>query len=256
VANATKRVGKGTVRWTDEFTKRSSATLAAATTFYTGAHLGTTAAGYLAKFDDTAALTYAGTVRGKEGDPVLPIGTAGDDALGLDVQQPRRFELAITSVAVTDIGRRVYALDDQTGTLSASATLFANCYGTVVDVVGTSIALVEPPKYDGPIAPPIQSLAVSGAIPVRHGVTVLTKAGVGVMTLVDPTSGTHDGVEMTIISLHRPGPHGQQRRRLGFNAGGAATDVGTFGGAIGDGFQIVAYGGKWLVKVLRNVTLG
>jgi hypothetical protein len=256
VANATKRVGKGTVRVTDEFTKRSSATLAAATTFYTGAHLGTTTGGYLAKFDDTQSLTYAGVVRGREGDPVLPIGTAGDDALGLDVHTPRRFELAVSAVAVTDIGRRVYALDDQTGTLSASATTYANCYGTVVDVVATGIALVEPPKYDGPIAPPIQSLSVSGAIPIRHGVTVLTKAGVGVMTLVDPTSGIHDGVEMTIISSTAQAHTVSNAAGSGFNAGGAATDVGTFGGAIGDGFQIVAYGGKWLVKVLRNVTLG
>ena len=42
----------------------------------------------------------------------------------------------------------------------------------------------------------------------------------------------------------------------GFNGGGTPSDVGTFGGAIGDNFVIQANAGKWLVITLRNVTLG
>lgn len=42
----------------------------------------------------------------------------------------------------------------------------------------------------------------------------------------------------------------------GFNAGGTTSDVGTFGGAIGDNMVFQANAGKWLVITLRNVTLG
>jgi hypothetical protein len=148
MANATSRVRKGALRWTDEFAKRSTKTLAAETTFYTGAMVGVTTGGYLAKLDDTESLIFAGLVRGQEGDPVLPIATAGDDRLGLDIHKPPAFELAIASIAVTDIGKKVYALDDQTGTLSASAATFDNLIGVVVDVVASGIALVAP-VYDG-----------------------------------------------------------------------------------------------------------
>ena len=42
----------------------------------------------------------------------------------------------------------------------------------------------------------------------------------------------------------------------GFNGGGTASDVGTFGGAIGDNLVIRARNGKWLVVEKTNVTLG
>ena len=41
---------------------------------------------------------------------------------------------------------------------------------------------------------------------------------------------------------------------IGFNAGDAAKDVGTFGAAIGNGFSCVAYGGEWYVLTNTNVT--
>jgi hypothetical protein len=130
-----------------KFAKRSSATLAAETTFYTTAMIGLTTSGYLAKFDDTQSMIFVGLVRGGEGDPVLPAGTQGDAALGLDYEMPDAFELAISGVTVAHIGRKVYALDDQTGTL-ASTTTYGNLVGTVIDVVATGIALVQP-AYDG-----------------------------------------------------------------------------------------------------------
>jgi hypothetical protein len=42
---------------------------------------------------------------------------------------------------------------------------------------------------------------------------------------------------------------------IGFNAADAAGDVGTFGGAVGDGLTVLAYGGEWLVLRNVNVTL-
>lgn len=148
MANATSIVKKGVVRRTEEFRQESSATLASETRFYRQAMLGRTTGGYLAKMDDTQSLIFAGVVRGQEGDPLLPAGTAGDGTINLDYQIPLAIELTITSVAVTDIGKPVYALDDQTGTLDASATTYANLVGQVVGVVGTNIALVEL-AYDG-----------------------------------------------------------------------------------------------------------
>jgi hypothetical protein len=148
VSNATAAVKKGVVRRTDEFGKESSATLAAATRFYQNAMIGRTTGGYLAKFDDSASMIFVGVVRGDQGNPLLPAGTAGDGTIDLDYQQPQRFELTVTSVAVTDIGKPVYASDDQTGVISPNSLTYANLIGQIVGVVGTNIALVEP-AYDG-----------------------------------------------------------------------------------------------------------
>lgn len=148
MANATDIVKKGVVRKTDEFIIRGVETLAAETRFYPNAMIGVDVTGYLCKFDDTQGATFFGVVTQDQGSPLLPASTAGDGTAELRCQQPQRFELAIASVAVTDIGKKVYAVDDQTGTLDASTRTYANFVGHVVDVVATGIALVEP-SYDG-----------------------------------------------------------------------------------------------------------
>jgi hypothetical protein len=200
VANATDVVKKGVVRWTDEFIERSSATLAAATTFYPNAMIGVGSAGYYLKFDDTALMQFAGVFTQDQGAAVLPIGTAGDNALQMRIQRPRCIEVALTSVAVTDIGRIVYASDDQTGSFTPGT--YGNVIGTVLDVVSTSIALVEC-RYGVANGHPVQVYSASGAVNIRAGLHVITKAGVAAMTIADPTSGTHDGMELTV--LHRDG---------------------------------------------------
>ena len=255
MSNATARVAKGTVRPEDCFVKRSSATLSTATTFYTGAMLGMTTGGYLAKFDDTQTLAFAGLVRGREGNPTLPAGTAGDGTIDLDVFQPKAFELAVSGVAVTDIGRRVYATFDNAGTLDPSATTYANLIGTIVDYIASGIALVVP-FYPVARGKQIQVLSASGAVVIKESTAVITKAGVAALTIADPTTGVHDGLEMTFISSTAQAHTLSNAAGSGFNAGGAGTDVGTFGGAIGDGITIFAYAGKWLVKDKTNVTLG
>lgn len=154
MANASARVGKRTLRTIDEFIERSTETLSAETTFYTNAMIGVDESGYFCKADDTQSWTFAGLVRGQEGNPVLPAGTAGDGTLELDIQCPRFFELAIASIAVTDIGKKVYAVDDQTGTLDASTRTYANLVGTVAWVENLSgvavsgIAWIKP-AYGG-----------------------------------------------------------------------------------------------------------
>lgn len=148
MANATAIVKKGVLSCTDEFRQRSTETLASETTFYTHALVGVDTTGYYCKGDDAQSWILAGVVRGKEGNPVLPAGTAGDGTIQLDVHRPTHLELAIASVAVTDIGKKVYAIDDQTGTLDASTRTYANLVGEVEDVVASGIALVKL-CYDG-----------------------------------------------------------------------------------------------------------
>lgn len=255
MANATDHVKKGTVRRTDEFIKRSADTLAADTRFYTHAMVGTKpGTGYLAKFDDTQVLTLAGLVRGNEGNPLLPAGTAGAYDLGLDLHQPFRFELAVAGVAVTDVGKLVYALDDQTGTLDPSATTYANVVGVVVDRAASGVALVEPLGYAPPKGTPVLVAAGDGAIPIRHNATVfITKGSAAALTIADPATADN-GTRMTITST-TAAAHTVTRSTTGFNDGGAAADVATFGAAKGNSMTIVAYGGKWYAENLTGVTL-
>jgi hypothetical protein len=175
VANATDIVKKGVVRRSDEFRKRSAETLASATRFHTHAMVGVDTTGYYCKGDDAQSWVFAGVVRGDEGSPLLPAGTAGDGTIDLDVHMPFAFELAVPSVAADDVGKTVYALDDQTGTLDPTAVTYANVVGKVVDVAGTGIALVEP-VYDGPAAN--ERLMAVRVLPATGAVT-LTKFDAG-----------------------------------------------------------------------------
>lgn len=90
---------------------------------------------------------------------------------------------------------------------------------------------------------PVITVTADGAITVPNGDTsyYITKAGVAAMTLVDPTADTHDGLRLTFISTTA------QAHTLDLVTGinGGAADVGTFGGAAGDGVTIEAYQGAW-----------
>lgn len=277
MANATARVAKAYRDYRSDNLRHSYATVSSATQLYVNAHVGLNSSGYLQKFDDTAALRYFGMILdtnqapGSQG-PKLPnnggtSGTQGDGTLDFDCKQPKRFELAISGVAITDIGRLVYALDDQTGTLDPSATTYANVYGVVTDLVYamnpasavSGVALVTP-IYDLPLSRTYGGVAAvysaSGAMLIKGGLHLITKSGVAAMTLADPTTGVHDGITMRIQSVTASAHTVDNSGGSGFNAGGAASDVGTFGGAKGDGFEVTAYAGKWYANWLRNVTLG
>lgn len=104
---------------------------------------------------------------------------------------------------------------------------------------------------------PVGAFSSNGAvsIPSYSADYFVTKAGVCALTIADPTSGTHDGVELTFISTTAQAHTLSNAAGSGFNNGGSAKDIGTFGGAIGDRITIVAYQGKWYVKDSLNVTL-
>lgn len=251
MANATDIVKKGVVRWTDEFLERSTETLASETRFYPNAGIGVDSTGYFAKFDDTQLMSFAGVVTQDQGSPLLPAATAGDAALALRIQQPKFIELAVSGVAVTDIGRVVYASDDQTGTLTP--TTYGNVYGTVEDVVATGIALIRC-RYGKAPGDDLQIMSADGAILIHPGTVIVTKGTAAALTIADPTTGVHDGLRITITSV-TAAAHTVTRTTTGFNDAGGSGDVATFGAAKGNSMTIVAYLGKWYAENLTGVTL-
>ncbi len=265
MANATARVGKTYRDYRFDHRRRSYATLTSQLQLYVNAMVGYNSSNYMTKFDDTAALRFGGLIldssmmSGSSG-PKLPnngavSGTQGDGTLDFDFIQPVAFELTITSVAISDIGRRVYALDDQTGTLDPSATTYANQIGTVEDVVYatnpasavSNIALVRA-IYSNPNGGQIAAIyAASGAMLVKPGLHVIIKTSGAAMTLAAPTAGTHDGMAIEITSdtafAHTVTCPGSIFK----NGGAAATAFAFTGTTSGGGVTLRAYNGTWKV---------
>lgn len=131
-----------------------------------------------------------------------------------------------------------------------TSTVFPN--GVTGDVIGNVTGDVVG-NLTGGVQRTVQVGSANGAISIKSGYVVLTKAGVAAMTLADPTATTDDGNELTVIALtanaHTVTIAG------GLNGAGASADVGTFGGAVGDRFSVVAYNGKWYSSGVNvNVT--
>ena len=95
--------------------------------------------------------------------------------------------------------------------------------------------------------------AADGAISIQNSTVVITKGTAAAMTLATPTTA-QNGTVITITSS-TAAAHTVTAATIGFNALNTSGDVGTFGGAIGDGMIVVAYGGEWLVLNNINVTL-
>lgn len=96
--------------------------------------------------------------------------------------------------------------------------------------------------------------AVDGVIAHIDGTAKITKGSAAAMTITDPTTA-EEGMVIRIMS-QTAFAHTVTYSTTGFNGGSTASDVATFGGAVGDNFQIQAINGKWNVCYLRNVTLG
>lgn len=91
-------------------------------------------------------------------------------------------------------------------------------------------------------------------IPDRGSKTIfITKGTAAALTLAAPSTA-QNGVTLTFVST-TAAAHTLTATTIGFNAGDTSSDVGTFGGAIGDGIVCVAYGGEWYVLNNINVTL-
>ena len=101
----------------------------------------------------------------------------------------------------------------------------------------------------------VEVAAADGAITSVSGVVHITKATAAALTLADPTNVTDDGKVLVINSTTAAAHTVDNSAGSGFNGAGAGSDIGTYGGAIGDGFIVYAYGGEWWVINNLNVTL-
>lgn len=98
---------------------------------------------------------------------------------------------------------------------------------------------------DADIAREIQVAAADGAIEIKSSTVLITKGTAAALTLGTPTTA-QNGVRLTIVST-TAAAHTVTAQTIGFNAGDAASDVATFGAAIGNNFECIAYGGEWYV---------
>lgn len=101
-----------------------------------------------------------------------------------------------------------------------------------------------------------QLLVADGAITIKNGICKIAKtvAGAVAATLADPTDVTDDHKQLVIVAMQA------QANTVtiagGASGGAGASDVWTYGGAIGNALTLVAYGGKWHVVGIHGVTVG
>lgn len=87
---------------------------------------------------------------------------------------------------------------------------------------------------------------------------VITKGTACAVTLPAPTAGKpdaggHDGMTIRFVST-TAAAHTVTNSSPGFNNGSTASDVATFGAAIGNWFIVEAYNGIWYIVGALNVT--
>lgn len=120
----------------------------------------------------------------------------------------------------------------------------------------SGVTLTGTTTVTGDVLPQSQVVSADGAITIKDGVVVITKGSAAAVTLADPTATTDDGKILTVISATAYAHTLSNAAGSGFNGGGSGSDVGTFGGAKGDGIVLMAYQGDWYVVSKTNVTLG
>jgi hypothetical protein len=97
---------------------------------------------------------------------------------------------------------------------------------------------------------PQQVLAAAGAIVIKEGVVWITGASALAITLAAPAvddDGKVLHIRSTTAQAHTLTVAG------GLNGAGSGADVGTFGGAIGDGVTLAAHNGAW--RGLHNINV-
>lgn len=104
----------------------------------------------------------------------------------------------------------------------------------------------------------VQVVSSAGAISIPYyakvASVIITGGSATAATLAAPTAGVHDGLLMT-ITAGTAQAHTVTQTTPGFNSGSTSSDVGTYGGAIGDSMIIVAYNGVWHILNVTNVTV-
>lgn len=165
------------------------------------------------------------------------------DALVLDADA----DTTISSPTDDQIDIEINGADDFTFTANTFTALSGSSIATntIVETTAASGVTVDSVLLkDGVVKSAPVTVTADGAIAVPPGDTTyfITKAGVAAMTIVAPTATTHDGIRLTFISTTAQA-HTLDMASSGINGGSA--DIGTFGGAAGDGVTIVAYQAHW-----------
>lgn len=143
---------------------------------------------------------------------------------------------------------------------------FAFTAGAITDKNGNPTFYIDPTSgllVSPGSVPSTQTISATGAgvISIKSGTVFLTATGAATVTLAAPTSGLataggDDGKKLLIESTTAQA-HTVTQTTPGFNNGSTASDVATFGTAIGNSFEVVAKGGVWYVaNTPKGVTLG
>ena len=103
------------------------------------------------------------------------------------------------------------------------------------------------------VVPVTVAASADGALTIQNSTVVVTKAGVCAMTLAAPSTA-QNGTRITIVSA-TANAHTLTVATIGLNDLAGSGDLGTFGGAKGDGLTVVAYNGDWFVTSNINVTI-
>ena len=119
--------------------------------------------------------------------------------------------------------------------------------------MSTLLNLKQGVAEDSDIVRTLVIASADGAITIKNSTVVVTKGTAAALTLGTPTTA-QNGTTIVIVAA-TAAAHTVTASTIGFNAANTSGDVGTFGGAIGDGMTVVAYGGEWLVTNNVNVTL-
>jgi len=120
-------------------------------------------------------------------------------------------------------------------TMTGAAAITADVTGNLTgDVTG---------NVKGGVQLPVTLAPADGAISVKMGIVLITKATAAALTLAAPTATTDDG-KVLIIDSATAAAH-TVTVATGLRGAGAGADVGTFGAAIGNGVALYAYNGAW-----------
>lgn len=173
------------------------------------------------------------------------------DGLILDADQ----DTSISSPTDDQIDIEVSGADDfritaNTFTALSGSTIATN---TIAETTAASGVTIDGLLIKDGIVGALQAITGDGAITVQNATVLLSKAGAGAITIVAPTTVTHDGFIIRVVATSAQA-HVITSAVDGFNAKGSSGTV-TFGGAIGDSVTLVAHGGHWYVIGKVNVTV-
>lgn len=150
-------------------------------------------------------------------------------------------------------GGSVYIPAGAIGDMGGQVNVYAGGAGQVVYAVGGEVQVRAATLFapDMTLKVGVGAALVDGAITQKSGLLVVTKATAAALTIADPVATADDGKTLIIVSATAAAHTVSNAAGSGFNGGGAASDIGTFAAAIGNGITVVAYQGKWYV--VRNV---